>query len=68
MNKKQMKKITTHYFPKMYTGPSTISFAYLAHIVGHNTQYRVTVGREAIAVIGISHQSGSTPFRPMYCS
>jgi len=50
-NKKQMKKITTQYLPKTYVGPSTISFAYLAHIVGHNTQYHVRAGRAAIAAI-----------------
>ena len=50
-NKKQMKKITTQYFPKTYVGPSTISFAYLAHIVGHNTQYHVTARRAEIAAI-----------------
>jgi hypothetical protein len=46
-----MKEVTTQYFTKTYIGPSTISFPYLAHIVGHNTQYHVTAGRAAIADI-----------------
>ena len=51
MNNKEQMKITTQYFPKTYIDPTTVSFAYLAHTVGHNTQYHVTAGKGAIATI-----------------
>ena len=50
-NMKQIKKTTTQYFRKTNIDPSTISFAYLAHIVGHNTQYHMTACRAEITVI-----------------